>query len=197
MMTPEKEIDLGLYIGNQTFAEYIESLQGTYFHYDIFDILRKIQSFGVFDVFYQRPDKQQASKKIFLNQDVSLKFDVNAVDKIYIKNDRLYISVNGVGLLSINSPLPKHLLEHIFERFYLHGDRSWLEFINFLQSRSLFLFYKSWDVAQNFNSLDKCRINYFNSFIASLIGINTQSSMITKNSISLEDKLYFSGFYLS
>lgn len=185
------------YIGSHTLFGYIQSLENTYFDYDIFDILRKIQSFGVFDIHSSEKNPKDNLYQIYINQDVSLKFDTNAIDKIKVKNNKLYISINGIGLLSINSPLPKHLIEYIFERTYLYGDKSWFDFINFLQSRSLFLFYKSWEFSQIFNSLDHSRSGYFNQFIASLIGLNTTSNAKYRKYVDFYDKLYFSGFYLS
>lgn len=156
-----------------------------------------MQSFGLFDTLSEDNVHSKDTQKLRIIQDISLKFDQNAVDKIYVKNNRTYLSVNGVGLLSINSPLPRHLIEYIFERVHLHGDRSWFEFINFLQSRSLYLFYKSWDMAQNFNALDSHRTQQFDKFIASFIGLNTYSLHKNQHDIDIKDKLYFAGFYLN
>ncbi len=185
------------YINNQTSADYIQSLSSGYFSYDVFDIIRKMQSFGLFDTLSEGGAHGRDTQKLRIIQNISLKFDQNAVDKIHIKDNRTYLSINGLGLLSINSPLPRHLIEYIFERVHLHGDKSWFEFVNFLQSRSLYLFYKSWDMAQNFNALDSHRIHQFDKFIASFIGLNTQSMYKNQHDIDIKDKLYFAGFYLN
>lgn len=173
--------------------DLILSISSHNIDYDLFSVLRYIDS-----MFCEKNIDIVKDNKINIKQNISLKFDFNNIDKIYFDKNLIYVHVNGVGLLSINSPLPRHFVEYIFERASQEGDKTWYDFINFLQNRSLILFYKAWNESHNYSALDNKNNNCFSRIISSFLGMNhILNDLHNQKYITINDKLYYTTFYLS
>ncbi len=132
-------------------------------------------------------------EQIRISQIPDLSFPTSEIRKVELADNKINISVNSFGLLSINSPLPIHLLEHIFERKHHYGDSTWMDFINLIQHRLFLLFYQGWATAQSTISLENKSTKRFDGYIHSLIGLDNPQ----KNDSHLIDdytKIFFSGF---
>lgn len=185
-------IDTGLTTESiKIFEKTILGLQENHYRYSFFSLMRRLDASGCFDDDF---DAKGNIKKVRLGQEPSFRFPTSSIQSIKIKEDTLQVFVNGFGMLGVNSPLPLHFVEYIFNRKHQFGDDTWVAFINLIQHRLLQLFYEAWKNAQIVTSLEKQNENKFSNYVASLIGLQQQVKKPFETNISMYSKLYYAGF---
>ena len=101
------------------------------------------------------------------------------------------MSVNFLGLLGPNGPLPLHITEYALDRLRAQ-DPTLVAFLNVFHHRMLSLFYRAWAVHQKSVDLDRPTGRRFTDYIGSFIGLGT-SGMQKRDEVDDAAKLYFSG----
>lgn len=163
--------------------------------YDFYSLMRYLESNkSVTDKSFAdelNPKKQ----KIRISQDPHLAFPKCEIQDLVLRDGKLNIVIKSFGMLTINSPLPIHLVEHIFNRKHHYGDHSWSDFINMLQHRISILFYKAWAEAQNIHSLERINTSKFDDYILSMMGLSKKPKM-EDELIDSYCKIFYSGFLI-
>lgn len=163
--------------------------------YDLFSLLRRLESSEMFNGRLLGETVTPKQDFIRLFQNPSLTFSYRSIESIDVKDNYVQLAANGVGLLGVNSPLPLHLIEYIFQRKHQYGDTAWASFVNMLQHRVLTLFYRSWMNAQSVIALEVDHTDKFSRYIASLVGL-AETDHQKPSHIDYYSKLYYVGLYL-
>ncbi len=101
------------------------------------------------------------------------------------------LSVNFMGLLGPNGPLPLHITEYALDRLRVQ-DPTLVAFLNVFHHRMLSLFYRTWAVHQKSADLDRQTGRRFTNYIGSFIGLGTPATQ-HRDDVDDAAKLYFSG----
>ena len=102
------------------------------------------------------------------------------------------LTVNFLGLLGPNGPLPLHITEYALERSNQFHDPTLVAFLNVFHHRALSLFYRAWAVHQKSVDLDRPTGRRFTDYIGSFIGLGTPAVQ-KRDEVDDAAKLYFSG----
>ncbi|QBE66708.1 type VI secretion system baseplate subunit TssG [Pseudoduganella lutea] len=108
-------------------------------------------------------------------QEPSLGFEPGAL-RAYTPADasrKARLTVNFVGLLGANGPLPLHLTEYARERSRNHGDGTLVAFLDIFHHRALSLFYRARACAEPAISLDRPDSDRFGDYVGCLCGIGS------------------------
>ncbi len=127
-------------------------------------------------------------------QDPSLGFEPGAL-RAYTPADgrnRARLTVNFLGLLGPNGPLPLHLTEYVRERVRNHGDGTMAAFLDIFHHRVLSLFYRVRACAEPAISLDRPDGDRFGDYVGSLCGIGTPA-LRERDAIGDFARLHFAG----
>lgn len=175
---------------------------------DLAQITSNLHKYNLFSILRHLEVNQQASKPLIgetvspsqdlfrLYQNPSMSFIYKNIDTVTLKDNKVQIAVNEIGLLGANSPLPSHLIEFIFQRKHQYGDGAWASFVNMLQHRLLTLFYRSWMNAQSVMSLENKGADKFSRYIASLAGFAVLDNSASNHYVEHFSKIYFAGYSL-
>lgn len=161
------------------------------YRYNLFSLLQQLEAIKN----YARLNNHPFALKVRLGQEATLKFATSSIQSVTPEYGVLNIYVNGYGLLGVNSPLPLHFTEYIFERKHQYGDKTWLAFINMLQHHLIEQFYQSWHKAQSIASLNNPNSESFSRYIASFAGLSLVDLKTPYDNIHYYTKLYYSGLY--
>ncbi len=101
------------------------------------------------------------------------------------------LTINFLGLLGPNGPLPLHLTEYALDRLRAQ-DPTLVAFLNVFHHRLLSLFYRAWSVHQKSVDLDRPTDRRFTHYIGSYFGLG-QPAMQHRDEVDDAAKLYFSG----
>ena len=164
--------------------------------YNVLSLLRRIEASEHFTGELLGKTLSPVNEQVRVCQYPSLSFCANNIDSIKVKDHAIQIAINEIGLLGVNSPLPLHLIEFIFQRKHQYGDSTWCDFVNALQHRILTLFYRSWMNAQSVLSLENEYTDKFSNYLSSLVGFSGIDHHSPDNHVDYFSKLYFIGLYL-
>lgn len=171
--------------------QFLASLEQAPYRYQLYSLLHQLEHIKrLFET-----QNQPFPIKIRLGQEASLKFATSSVQSIEHKQGRVYINLNGYGLLGVNAPLPLHFTEYVFERNHQYGDKTWLAFINLLQHRLIEQFYQSWKHAQSVTNLIDPASDDFSRYIASFVGLSLVDLTTPYETVTHYAKLYYAGLY--
>lgn len=109
---------------------------------------------------------------------------------------RARLTVNFIGLLGANGPLPLHLTEYARERARNHNDHTMVGFLDTFNHRMVSLFYRARASADPAISLDRPESDRFTDYVGSLIGIGTLA-LRGRDEIGDFAKLHFAGLLAS
>jgi len=101
------------------------------------------------------------------------------------------LSVNFLGFLGPNGPLPIHITEYVRQRLR-DGDDTIASLLDVLQHRSLSLFFRAWALNQKTVDLDRREGRRFATYVASLAGLG-MPSLQKRDEVPDLAKLYFAG----
>ena len=175
----------------------LNEIKNNLYKYNVLSILRRIEANEGFSERLLGEASTPKQEPIRLKQASSLSFCYRNVESISPTNNGLQIVINEIGLLGVNSPLPLHLIEFIFQRKHQYGDSAWCDFVNMLQHRLITLFYRSWKNAQSVITLDnKLHDDKFSTYLSSLVGFAGVDRQGEGNYVDYYSKLYFMGYYL-
>ena len=164
--------------------------------YNVLSVLRRIEASEHFTGELLGETLSPVNEQVRVCQYPSLSFCANNIDSIKVKDHAIQVAINEIGLLGVNSPLPLHLIEYIFQRKHQYGDSTWCDFVNALQHRILTLFYRSWMNAQSVVSLENEYTDKFSNYLSSLVGFSGMNHHSADNHVDYFSKLYFIGLYL-
>lgn len=102
------------------------------------------------------------------------------------------LSVNFLGLLGANGPLPRHLTEYVRDRLRHEGDSTPQAFLDVFHHRMLCLFYRARASAEPAISLDRPDGDRYSVFVGSLFGIGSPG-LRDRDRIGDFAKLHFAG----
>ncbi|MER8677559.1 MULTISPECIES: type VI secretion system baseplate subunit TssG [unclassified Mesorhizobium] len=120
--------------------------------FDFFELLRRLERQGGLFGHSGRPDREPAR----LGQNVRLSFAVQDVVDFREPTDNspARVTVNNLGLLGPEGPMPLHLtrwvLDRLSQRWYAGAearqtsDTTFVDFVNILQHRMIALYYRAW-----------------------------------------------------
>jgi type VI secretion system protein ImpH len=106
-------------------------------------------------------------------------------------DDPARLTVNFLGLLGPNGPLPLHLTEYALDRLRAQ-DPTLVAFLNVFHHRMFSLFYRAWAVHQKNVDLDRVQGRRFTQYIGSFFGLGT-SAVQNRDDVDDAAKLFFSG----
>ena len=178
--------------GKQT-SELMDRLAAEPFAFDFFRALRLIEN--------RFPAKPRIGKSLSprddalrLGQVPSLAFAPSTLAEFRpAAEDRpAKLSVNFLGLLGPNGPIPLHITEYARERLRHAHDPTLARFLDVFHHRILSLFYRCWATNQKAVDMDRPKEARFPTYIGALFGIGSDP---LRNCDALPDnaKLYFSG----
>lgn len=104
------------------------------------------------------------------------------------------LSVNFLGLLGSNGPMPLHFSEYADQRDRHHSDPTFKEFLDLFNHRMVSLFYKAmvqFDPSVNF---DRPQSNSYDEFLGALVGLLPEAAQ-HRDSLHDHAKRYFPGWY--
>ena len=107
------------------------------------------------------------------------------------EDDAGKLTVNFLGLLGPNGPLPLHITEYALDRLRVQ-DPTLVAFLNVFHHRLLSLFYRAWAVHQKSVDIDRPTGQRFGNYIGSFFGLG-MSAMQRRDEVDDAAKLYFSG----
>ena len=112
-----------------------------------------------------------------LGQEPSLAFAPSSLSTLETSRDGTppRLVIHCFGLFGPNGPLPQHLTEFARERLRNLGDATFVRFADILHQRLTLLFYRAWAQAQSVVSLDRPGDDHFSRYVASLVGLGTQT----------------------
>ncbi|MDY0974770.1 type VI secretion system baseplate subunit TssG [Massilia sp. CFBP9012] len=131
-------------------------------------------------------------------QDPSLGFEPGALAGVTPAGEgrnagtRPRLTVNFMGLLGANGPLPLHITEYARERMRNHGDPTLVAFLDVFHHRMVSLFYRARASADPAISLDRPDGDRFGDYVGSLFGIGTPA-LRERDDIGDFAKLHFAG----
>ncbi len=102
------------------------------------------------------------------------------------------MTVNFLGLLGPNGPLPLHITEYTLDQINRYKDRTLVAFLNVFHHRLLSLFYRAWAVHQKSVDSDRPTGRRFTDYIGSFLGLGTPAVQ-GRDDVDDAAKLYFSG----
>ncbi|SAL49866.1 type VI secretion system baseplate subunit TssG [Caballeronia humi] len=102
------------------------------------------------------------------------------------------LSVNFLGLLGPNGPLPTHLTAYVRERARNANDPTLARFLDLFHHRMLSLFYRAWADAQPVVSADRPAEDRFADYVGSLFGIGSPA-LHERDAVPDAAKLHFAG----
>ena len=131
--------------------------------------------------------------KVRLLQQPDLRFAPSTVRSFTAprEDDTGKLTVNFLGLLGPNGPLPLHITEYALDRLRVQ-DPTLVAFLNVFHHRLLSLFYRAWAVHQKSADLDRPTGQRFASYIGSCFGLG-MPAMQRRDEVDDAAKLYFSG----
>ncbi|WP_170976871.1 type VI secretion system baseplate subunit TssG [Massilia sp. HP4] len=127
-------------------------------------------------------------------QDPSLGFEPGALAGVTPASGetRPRLTVNFMGLLGANGPLPLHITEYARERMRNHRDATLVAFLDVFHHRMVSLFYRARASADPATSLDRPESDRFGDYVGSLFGIGTPA-LRGRDEIGDFAKLHFAG----
>ncbi len=131
--------------------------------------------------------------RIRLLQEPDLRFAPSTVRSFTAPNpdEPGKLTVNFLGLLGPNGPLPLHITEYALDRLRAQ-DPTLVAFLNVFHHRLLSLFYRAWAVHQKSVDIDRPTGRRFTDYIGSFFGLGMQA-MQGRDEVDDAAKLYFSG----
>jgi type VI secretion system protein ImpH len=102
------------------------------------------------------------------------------------------LTVNFIGLLGPNGPLPTHLTEYVRDRARNAGDPTFARFLDVFHHRMVALFYRAWAQAQPAVSLDRPGRDRFSAYVGSVFGL-AEPSLRERDAVPDFAKLHFAG----
>ncbi len=102
------------------------------------------------------------------------------------------MSVNFLGLLGPNGPLPLHITQFIRDRVRNHGDQAMSRFLDVFHHRMVSLFYRAWTTGQQAVQYERGEDDNYARYIGSMFGIGMES-LRHVDAIPDEAKLHYSG----
>ncbi len=131
--------------------------------------------------------------RIRLRQEPDLRFAPSTVRDFTLPDAETpgKMTVNFLGLLGPNGPLPLHITEYALDRLRAQ-DPTLVAFLNVFHHRMLSLFYRAWAVHQKSVDLDRTEGRRFTAYIGSFFGLG-QPAMQHRDDVDDAAKLYFSG----
>jgi type VI secretion system protein ImpH len=102
------------------------------------------------------------------------------------------LSVNFLGLLGPNGPMPLHFTAYVWERLRSQRDPVLTRFLDLFHHRMIALFYRAWAQHQQTVGHDRPGGDRFSVYVGSLIGIGVESLM-RRDAVGDVAKLHFSG----
>ena len=132
--------------------------------------------------------------RVRLRQEPDLRFSPSTVREFVPPNpdEPGRLTVNFLGLLGPNGPLPLHITEYALERLKQYHDPTLVAFLNIFHHRALSLFYRTWAVHQKSVDLDRPTGRRFTDYIGSYIGLG-MPALQKRDEVDDAAKLYFSG----
>jgi type VI secretion system protein ImpH len=175
-------------------AELFRSLEAQPFHYDFFQVLRRIES-----LFPEKPrigaSLRPADDPVRFAQEPALTFAPATLSAFTPPNDNSRyprMEVRFFGLFGPNGPLPLHITEYARERQMHGGDRTFARFLDVFHHRFVSMFYRAWAQAQPTVSLDRPHADRFAGYSGALIGIGMPSAL-KRDALPDHAKLFYSG----
>ena len=131
--------------------------------------------------------------KVRLLQQPDLRFAPSTVRSFVAprEDDTGKLTVNFLGLLGPNGPLPLHITEYALDRLRVQ-DPTLVAFLNVFHHRLLSLFYRAWAVHQKSVDIDRPAGQRFASYIGSFFGLG-MPALQRRDEVDDAAKLYFSG----
>jgi type VI secretion system protein ImpH len=102
------------------------------------------------------------------------------------------LTVNFVGLLGPNGPMPLHFTEHVRDRARNLHDPTLARFLDIFHHRILSLFYRAWAVNQKAADMDHPEDSRFSTYIGTFLGVGA-GSVRDRDQVPDNAKRYFAG----
>jgi len=102
------------------------------------------------------------------------------------------MTVNFMGLLGPNGPLPLHLTQYIRDRVRNHGDLAMSRFLDVFHHRMVSLFYRAWASAQQEVQYERGDEDDYARYVGSLLGVG-MDSFHRRDAVCDEARLHYSG----
>jgi type VI secretion system protein ImpH len=191
--SPSVAVDLAMDEKTPFAEDLLRALQRAPHRFDFSDVLRRLECAHPHSARLGRAARP-CDEPIRLGQEASLEFAPATLASFAPsaggRPPRL--SVNFLGLLGPNGPLPIHLTDYARDRVRNAGDFALVRFFDVFHHRILALFYRAWADAQPTVSLDRPDQDRFATYLGSLLGLGT-SSLRDRDEFPDRAKLYFAG----
>jgi type VI secretion system protein ImpH len=191
--SPSVAVDLAMDGKTPSVEDLPRALQRAPHQFDFFDVLRRLECAHPHGARLGRAARP-CDEPIRLGQEASLAFAPATLASFAPsaggKPPRL--SVNFLGLLGPNGPLPIHLTDYARDRVRNAGDLALVRFFDVFHHRILALFYRAWADAQPTVSLDRPEQDRFATYLGSLLGLG-MPSFRGRDEFPDRAKLYFAG----
>lgn len=102
------------------------------------------------------------------------------------------MSVNFMGLLGPNGPLPLHLTQYIRDRVRNHGDQAMARFLDVFHHRMVSLFYRAWASGQQAVQYERGDDDHYARYVGSMFGVG-MDSFRRRDAVPDEARLHYSG----
>lgn len=175
----------------------IQALSEKAYTFDFYQAVRRLEC--------ARPDKPRVGCAALPDQDIvrfcqhitmafapCSVYHYKSADETHLQQ----LSIEFLGLLGPNGPLPLYMTEYVRNRLRNEADPTLAAFLDIFNHRVISLFYRAWAVNQKTVSFDRPDDDRFASYIASLFGIG-QDSLLNRDEIEDNSKLYYSGHLAS
>lgn len=102
------------------------------------------------------------------------------------------MTVNFMGMLGPNGPLPLHMTQYVRDRARNHNDQALLRFLDVFNHRMVSLFYRAWASGQQAVQYERAEDDHYSRYIGSMMGIGMES-LRGRDAIPDEARLHYSG----
>ena len=164
--------------------------------FDFFEVVRRIDSIAP-----ESPRTGWGSsiedESIRFGQEPSLAFPPTSISSFNDSGRVPLLSVNFLGLLGSNGPMPLHFTEYVRDRSHNNLDPTWQRFLDIFHNRAVALFYRAWAVNEQATSYDRPEEDWFCDAVSSLIGETPYSSCSSSDPILDHARCYWASHMIA
>ena len=171
----------------------MEQLAETPYHFDFFQVVRRIECMNP-DLPRIGHSQRPQQDPIRFGQEPSLAFAPASLFSLTHskQSNSPKLRVNFMGLLGPNGPLPLHITQYVRDRVHNQHDRTLANFLDLFHHRMISLLYRAWASAQPTVSRDRPEEDLHALCLRSLVGLGFES-LQNRDSVPDDAKLYFAG----
>lgn len=171
----------------------MRAMQEEPYTFDFFQAVRRLENLHTDRPRVGTSDKPQDDLVRF-RQNVSLSFAPASIHacRESVNGGAVGMSVNFLGLLGANGPMPLSLTEYVYNRQHNQGDETLARFLDLFNHRMISLFYRAWARNHLCASCDRRDDDWFASYIGSLFGMGTEA-FHGRDTVPDRAKLYYCG----